>query len=276
MTKEEQLAPAKVQPAPETLRGPEFNQLFDAFLGFDLRLLITIRDLILHPVRVARDAVNGNKDSYLGQVRLFFFLLGIQTIFMVLMQAYDNINVEAIIRGPEALADYADLLAAKGFTLAQANAALKGWFNLLITPVNLVFIIVFTLFFKMIAPKITLLGHALIYITANNAATLVGVPLAILAVKISGNSALSNLLMTPVQLFYLVLFIWVFMRKSVWGGIGKLILMLLAFVLAMALAGIIIWGVLDILATAKFGAGPMRFMFEQAFAAAREAQAAAP
>ncbi len=59
------------------IRGPEFRQVFDAFLGFDLRLLVTTRDLIIHLIHVARDTLNRGRDTYLGQVRLFIFIFGL-------------------------------------------------------------------------------------------------------------------------------------------------------------------------------------------------------
>jgi hypothetical protein len=258
------------------LRGPEFGEILRAFIGFDVDVLVTIRDLILHPVRVARDALNSNKETYLGQVRLFIFLLGIQTLFFALLQVYDNVTVESLlVRGAD-MESYRAAMAAKGISFAQINEALKGWFNLLVTPINLTFIVIFSLFFKMISPKTTIFGHALLYITANNAATFINVPLVFGAILITGNTTFSNLLSTPIQFFYIGLFVWVFMRQTVIGGIIKLILSGLTLVLAITLSGIIIWGVMNVLIANKFGTAPLQFMIQNAMEKARTEQSVTP
>ena len=249
--------------------GPAFADVLREFLGFDRRLLATVRDLIVHPVRVAREALSGEKDTYLGQVRLFVFLLGLQTVFMVLMQVYDNISVQFILKQPHILQSYQQLMEAKGVGLARIDEDMRNWFNLLITPVSLVHLIIFTVFFKLIAPKITLLGHMLIYMTSNNAATIVGVPLVVLATHLTGNPAISSFIMAPVLFFYIGLFVWTMMRRSVAGGLVKLILALLVYLLATIISALMIWLLLDHMVAAKYGTGPFQFLLQHAVEAAR-------
>ncbi len=257
----------KRQPS-DTLRGPEASELFAAFVGFDLRLVRTIRDLVIHPVRVAKEALGGEKNTYLGQVRLFIFLLGIQTLLLSLMKTYDFVSVDAILQKDDMLQRYAQLVQANGYTLQQVNAALVGWFNLLITPINAINVIIFALFFKLMERRITILGHALLVITAYNAATLISVPLVILASHVFGSAMLANVMAIPVQIFYLGLFVWAFMRQGKVDGVVKIILLLLIFLLFVVLINGLVWSIMDRLLEHRFGMGPWHFIFQQARAAA--------
>ncbi len=247
----------------ETLRGPEIKQLFDTFIGFDVRLLATVRDLILHPVHVAKDALHDEKSSYLGQVRLFVFFLGIQTILFTLMKSYDTMTIATVITDDATRANYTALLAKEGFTIKEINTALQGWFNLFTTPLNIITVIIFSFFFKAIAPKITLLGHAILFITANNASTIIATPVIILLANFSSNPSLAQLLAAPIQLWFLGLFVWIFMSKSILGGIFKIIAMIGVWFLSSAIIGIMLWVVVDTLVSKKFTIGPMRYSIQQ-------------
>ncbi len=256
------------------VRGPEFRQVFDAFLGFDLRLLITIRDLIIHPIHVARDALNGSKDTYLGQVRLFIFIFGLTTIFLSLTKLYDAITVEAFLNNQkDLLAGYTAALAKNGHTLEQVNASIKTWTNLLISPINLVFTVVIAVFFKIIAPKITFLGHVLLFITANNASSIIGMPMTILAVKMGLPATAAALFPMVIQFFYLSVIVWVFMRQSVAGGIVKLFLLALAFVVATIIISLFMQLMIHFQAHYQFGISPMEFLIRTALEKAQAAQA---
>ncbi len=244
------------------LQGPQMHEVFDSFLGFDLRLLVTVRDLILHPVRVARDALNGEKSSYLGQVRLFVFFLGIQTILFTLMKTYDSMTIATVITDETTRANYTALLAKEGFTVKQVNTAIQGWFNFLITPLNIITVIIFSFFFKTIAPKITLLGHAILFITATNAATIIATPVIILFANFSSNAPLIQLLAVPVQLWFLGLFVWVFMRKSILGGIFKIMAMFGVWLLSSVIIGLVMWVIVDALVTKNFTTGPLRYTIQ--------------
>ncbi len=245
------------------MRGPELRDAFRVFLGFDLRLLVTIRDLILHPLHVARDAVNGNKDTYLGQVRLFAFLLGAQTVFFVLLKTYDSMSVSSIITDTGVLAQYTDLIASRGFSLDQINEAIRNWLNLLITPLSLIFMLALTAFFKVISPRTTLLGHLILLMTANNAATLIGVPIAVIAVNVTNNAVAANMLLLPFQLFYIGLFIWAFMRKTVLGGIIKIIALIVFAAVISIIIGMLMMFVINMIIADKYGTAPWFFFIQE-------------
>ncbi|MDQ7018228.1 MAG: hypothetical protein Q9M33_03590 [Robiginitomaculum sp.] len=253
----------------EDMRGPELRDAFRVFLGFDLRLLVTIRDLILHPIRVARDAVNGNKETYLGQVRLFVFLLGAQTVFFILMKTYDSMSVSSIIADADLLAQYTDVMTKRGINLDQINDEIRNWINLLITPLSLFFLLSFTVFFKILSPRTTFLGHLILLMTANNAATLIGVPVAVIAVNVTKNAVATNMLMIPFQMFYIGLFIWAFMRKTILGGITKIIVLIVLSVIISAIIGILMMVVINMVIARDFGVAPWFFLIQETLKAAQ-------
>jgi hypothetical protein len=256
------------------IRGPEFRQAFDAFLGFDLRLLVTIRDLVIHPIHVARDALNDSKGTYLGQVRLFIFIFGLTAIFLSLTKLYDAITIEGFFNNREDLiSGYTALIAENGFEVEQVNAAIKGWTNLLISPINLVFTVIIALFFKIIAPKITYLGHVLLYIIANNASSIIGMPLTVLAVKIGLPMPAAAFFPMVIQFFYLSVFVWFFMRETVAGGILKLFLLALAFLVATLIISLFMQLIIHILAHNQFGASPFEYLIRTAIENAQTTQA---
>lgn len=275
MDKRAEKADPAEQP-PVSLRGPEASEILEAFLGFDVRLWHTVRDLIIHPVRIARDALDGKTGVYLGQVRLFIFLLGIQTILFTLMKTYDFVSVNVILQKDEMLQRYAQLLQTHGSTLQQVNDALVGWFNMLITPLNALSIIFYALFFKLLQKRITILGHALLFMTASNAATLVITPLVTLASHVFRDSIITNMLAIPIQFFYLGLFVWTFMHKSTLGGLLRLIFLLFIFLLFIVVSNILVWSIMDVLIEHRFGIGPWHFLFQQALEPAQAARAAVP
>ncbi len=259
------------------LRGPEFGEVFNTFLGFDIKLLVTIKDLIIHPVRVARDAVGGSKDTYLGQVRLFLFLFGLTTIFLAMAKLNDAMTVEALFGGrEEILINYATEIAKKGATITEVNSAILGWTNLLITPLNLLFAVIFSLFFKMLAPKINYLGHLLLYITANNASTVIGMPITIMVANFGLPILLTSLFPLTIQFAYLAIYVWVFMRKTVTGGIAKLFMLALVFIVTTVLVGLFMQLILHFLAQAQFGASPLEFIMLEAVENAQAAPDALP
>lgn len=255
------------------IRGPEFRQVFDAFLGFDLRLLVTIRDLLIHPIHVARDALNGGKDTYLGQVRLFIFIFGLTTLFLSMAKMYDAMTVQSLFNNDQDLLQgYNAILAENGKTLDQVNAAMKGWTNLLISPTNLIFTLVIALFFKVIASQITFLGHILLFIVANNASSILGMPLTVIAVKAGMPTTIAALLPMIIQFFYLSIIVWVFMRKTVAAGILKLFLMALAFIVATMIIALFMQVMLHIMAHNEFGTSPAEYLIRSAVQAAQAAQ----
>ena len=253
-----------------SLRGPEGRELLEAFVGFDVRLLRTIVALVLHPVRVARAALQGQKGAYIGQVRLFVFLFSLTTLFMVATKFNKVITVEASFKNhPDWLKGYMSLIAEHGASLADVNAATMTWVNWLNMPVNLIFLVSMALLFKAFAPKITFFGHMLLYITANNTGSIIGMPMSIALVWLGMPVLVSSVLPAAITLFYLGIFVWVFMRRSLVGGIGKLVLLVGGYGLSILLTALVIQVSLHQLAKAKFGQSPTGYMIEQAISKAK-------
>lgn len=263
-------------PATRERIGPRFNELFDAFLGFDLRVVRTARDLIVRPLRVGRQAVTGTESVYLGQVRLFIVLMSLSTLFLAVTKIADGLAVETLFAArPELMNDYAAQLAERGFSIADVNDSFKDWFNLFLIPMNLLYIVVFAGLFRLMAPRYTFFGHAILYITAANASVFVGYPAAIAAsLLFSISPPLIGLLLSVFQLGFVIVFVWALMRRTILGGVFKTLAVLVVYVLTALLTSLGIWTVLEVLADLRFGEGPIHFLIN-AVASDVRAEAAA-
>jgi Protein of unknown function (DUF3667) len=58
-------------------------------LGFDRRLIATVRDLLMHPVRIVTACMSGDRRMYLPPLKLFLALAGLYMLGLSIVQPYD-------------------------------------------------------------------------------------------------------------------------------------------------------------------------------------------
>lgn len=243
--------------------GPDMGQVVEAFTGFNMKFLRTMRDLVLHPFLVADESLAGRRDAHMGQVRLFIFLLGAQTLLFGLTGFYDNASVERMLGNrPDVIASYAEHVQQSGHTLDEVNADIKDWFSFMISPVSALAIFFYALFFKLLDRRYTLFGHGILYVVVNNISTLLTLPLALIVLMGSLGFNLYSGVMAALNLIYLCVFVWHYFRKSILNGVLKVIAMVVFFVMITMLISVTMWGGMNVVAEVKYGKGFFNHIYE--------------
>lgn len=251
--------------------GPRLGELVDAFLGFDIKVLRTLRDLVFNPARVARAVVSG-EEGYLGQVRLMIFLVSATTLLLVITNLYESMQVEALFAADPALtAKYAQALGASGHTIKDVNEAMRGWLNLLIAPVNLIYVGLYAALFKLLESRYTFFGHMLLSVVATNAATLASWAIVLAVMPFNPPQMLYIFVLSTTSLLYFLVIVWTFMTRTILGGVLKTLIVLVTLGVGTISTSIIMWVAVEQLATSRFGTGPITFMINQEIAEARQA-----
>lgn len=248
---------------PQFQPGPDWRHFLEAVTGFEIRTFRTIRDLVVRPFAVADETLAGNRLEYLGQVRLFLFLIGVQTLLFGLTGFYGHINVEQLLGGnPDVIRGYSALLAQNGHSIAEVDNTIRDWFNFTITPLSAASIVCFALFFKLLDRRFTLFGHALLLVIINNVASLLTLPLAVIAMIGTFGFGIYSAVLFVVNLGYLLAFVWHYFRRSTTNGILKMLATIPAYLLVMVLTGITMWVSMNAVAKQQFGTGFFSYAVE--------------
>jgi len=243
--------------------GPNFRDMLEAFTGFEIKTLRTIRDLVIAPVKIGRQALSGNKEQYLGQVRLLVLLVGLQALLFSFTQFYDNVSTELLFGENQALITaYAKQLAENGQTIDGVNRSMQEWVNLLSAPLNALMAFIIGAWFKLIDRRYTYFGHVLLFIVITNSVTLISIPLTILTNF--GSTGLDLYILASLVILITVtsIFVWQFYRKSTWNGIWKIILTFIIMLIATAIMGILLQVILNTIIDQTHSLGPISFIFQ--------------
>jgi hypothetical protein len=177
---------------------------------------------------------------------------------------HEAVSVEQFLQNdPEIIAGYAAAIAPSGATVADVDAAIVEWFNLLLTPLSLVFVVIFATVFRLVEPRYTFFGHVLFYVVAANASSIVALPLVAGLSLADAPAGVVSAASALLQLFYVCLMVWAFMRRTVLGGVIKVALVLAVGMIGGMLFGMAMWLAVNALAAERFGAGPVGFAVER-------------
>ena len=105
-------------------------------LGLDRRILASLRDLLLHPGRLAVAHIEGRDAGYVSPLKLFLFLGGIYMLCLSWIQPNSFEQAELMRTGvnPARAANLQRVLAEHGLTIAEANERFQGRMNA-VTPI---------------------------------------------------------------------------------------------------------------------------------------------
>jgi hypothetical protein len=162
---------------PQGPAGPKLSEIADAAgVGVERRILVTVYDTLVRPGRAAQAAFDG-ADSHISQLKLFAVLAGLLFGAAALLGAPMTLTVEALVTpaGTDAAQAY---ITGQGVDPASVDAALSRWLGMLLWPIMIIGSLIYIVALKLVRPSITWWGHALVYLIATNAMTLVSIPLA--------------------------------------------------------------------------------------------------
>lgn len=155
-----------VDPGP---KGPKLDEMLDSLMGWNRSFIRTLRDGVLYPERVAGAVLVQEDTTYANPIRLLVFLFGIYMALTVFMVGPDAQNLESYAPStPEALDAW---LMSQGTSLEEVNRVWAFWLQVTIYPIMVVSSLPFALLFKVYAPRRTLYGAVLVYLTTTNTMT---------------------------------------------------------------------------------------------------------
>lgn len=162
------------------------DDVADAIVGFDTRILTTIWDTLVHTPRVLQAAYDGNRERYIPIVRMFLVLFGLQFAVMAFIGVPTAPTTEAFATYSEdAAADVNAWLEGEGLDQAEVDRDLERAASLTITLLTFLGALPYILLFKAYRPKRSFYGHVLAYLVTTNASYLVMLPL--MALSVFGN-----------------------------------------------------------------------------------------
>lgn len=196
MSKEPQ---TPVDPGP---KGPQLDEMLDSLMGWNRSFIHTLKDSFLRPEAVAGAILRGDQAGYANPIRLLVFLFGIYMTLTVLLVGADAQSVEAYApAGPEILDAW---LLEQGTSLEEVNEVWAFWLQLFIWPITVLSALPYALLFKAYAPKRTLYGAVLVYLTTINTMTAAQIVLTIFLLPFMGKelSVVFGLLIVSFLYFY--------------------------------------------------------------------------
>ena len=189
-------------PVEQGPKGPQLDELLDGLMGWNQSFLRTLRDGVLAPERVAHAVLTQERDTYASPLRLLIFLFGIYTALTVFIVGGELQSIETLTPAP------AEVLEAwfveQGTDLETVNTVWSFWLNILVWPIMVIASFPFALLFKAFAPKRTLYGAVLVYLTTINTMTaaLILLMLGLVLVSDSQTTLLLSLFVSTVIYFY--------------------------------------------------------------------------
>ena len=205
-------------------KGPQLDDMLDGLMGWNRSFLHTLKDGFIHPRRVAGAVLAQDNQGYASPIRLFVFLMGVYTTLSVFMLGDQATSMASFSQAPPEVVEA--WLVEQGRDYETVNGAWEFWFNLLIWPITIVASSPYALLLKAFAPKRTLYGATLVYLTTINTMT-AGQIILTLVLALFMDSATSVLLSLPVMLivyFYITgRVIYAHYASSLTGMILKLL-----------------------------------------------------
>ncbi len=183
-------------------KGPQLDEMLDSLMGWNRSFIHTLKDGFLHPERVAGAVLQQDPTRYANPVRLLVFLFGIYMTLTVLIAGPDAQNVESFApAGPEVLDAW---LIGQGTNLDEVNAVWSFWLQVFIWPITVLSALPYALLFKAYAPKRTLYGAVLVYLTTINSMMAVQIILTTILMPFISNEAnlILSLILVIAYYFY--------------------------------------------------------------------------
>ena len=234
-------------------------------LGWNARFLRAALDSLLNPVAVCRAALASNHERYVSPIRVFFLLFGLLLATSAFIAGGSVADVSTVT-----LAEAADLdawAAASGASVETINATVAGWSNVLLWPISIIAASPYILLFKAFAPRITLYGHALVYLLTNNGAMLVQIALLLALapwLEVQTNAIIST---TALALVFCAILLRVFLAlysKTIIGAVMKLLAVLILTPVAMAIMGVLQFFATELILNWRFDLSLFELMRMQA------------
>ena len=184
------------------------DEIFEAVFGVDFKIGKTIKDMLLHPVRVAEAELEDGNDVYTPQIKLFIALFGLQLLLLSIFKIFDLVTLEAVILSESGLQAVSDRLQAEGSSLSAANDVVRDWYNYSVWPAALTGSVVYVVAMKLFRPAMKLSAHVKLYLLATNAGFLWMFPFLLIGVLPIADASMAALWASvaaiPVFLGYLI------------------------------------------------------------------------
>ncbi|WP_306016793.1 DUF3667 domain-containing protein [Oceanicaulis sp. MMSF_3324] len=209
-----------VDPGP---KGPQLDEMLDSLMGWNRNFIRTLKDSFLHPEWVAGAVLHQDQQAYANPIRLLVFLFGLYMTLTVFIVGTDAQSVEAVApAGPEILNAW---LTEQGTSLDEVNAVWGFWLQVFIWPILVLSSLPYALLFKAYAPRRTLYGAVLVYLTTINAMTAAQIVLTIVLLPFVGKemSLVFGLLIVTLYYFYVTgRVLYAHYASTLWGTLLKL------------------------------------------------------
>jgi hypothetical protein len=149
--------------------------------GIDTSALRTMRDLLLHPLKVAGAVRSGNEAGYVRPFRLFFLLASVYIVLLTTVQPA-SISMADQVR-PDDLAKMVEVAARNGITAEGMESAYKQRTNMLLPLISALLLLPMALLLRRMDRSRPLADHVLTMASITNSAwitCIVMIPLAFL------------------------------------------------------------------------------------------------
>jgi hypothetical protein len=210
-------------PADPGPKGPQLDELLDGLMGWNRSFIKTLKDGVLYPERVAGAVLAQDHQAYASPVRVLIFLMGVYMTLTVFMMGSDFQSVQTFSdSSPEALDAW---LTQQGSSLDEVNTVWAFWIQVLIWPITVIASLPFALLFKAYAPRRTLYGAVLVYMTTVNAMTAVQIMLTLLLAVFLDNADSMVIGLILVLFFYYYItgrVLFAHYARTLWGTLLKL------------------------------------------------------
>jgi hypothetical protein len=179
-------------------------------LGWDGRFIRTLRDLLLHPVRVVTSYVRGERGRYVPPLRLFFGLAAIYIVALSLVQP--NLYGAAMTDPARGSAKLQARIQASGLSIEQFTERVETRMNAIVPVVTALALLPVMVLLRLMQRQRSWHEHLLFLIGASNVAWLLG----ILVLPIAFLSSLAHgiVLWTVTLIAYAVPFWGIYPERS--------------------------------------------------------------
>lgn len=150
------------------------DDVADAMIGVDTRILTTIWDTLIHTPRVLQAAFEGDRSRHVPILRLFLVLFGLQFAVIAFVGVPQALTLDQFITEQDAavLDSWLD-----GLDEAAVNQTLERAASVTNTIIIFIASLPYLLLLKLYRPQRSFFGHLLAYLLATNASYLIMLPL---------------------------------------------------------------------------------------------------
>ncbi|MEO1039327.1 MAG: hypothetical protein AAFX09_07250 [Pseudomonadota bacterium] len=262
---EKENAGADNQADPVGPAGPRMGEVLEAGFGWNARMLRTLLDSLINPVAVCRAALAGDDERYVSAIRAFILIFGAAIAVSAFLIGGGLVSLSAMTGAdPQVLAGWAE---PSGRSLEAIDQTVSGWTNIIVWPITILAASPYILIFKLMAQRITLYGHTLVYLITSNGVLLLQLAL-ILAlapfVDIATNSQVSTI---AVVVVYLVILFRVFLAiyaRTLIGAVLRLIATIALIPVSLVLVSVLQFLAMELVLQLRFDLSLLTLMQLQA------------